>query len=235
MVLASSLRRGRGGFTLIELLVTVVLLASVSAGVATVMSVCLGAWKAAQERANLAQQSEAVLDTVGRDLRASFMGRRGFFIGRDEGDGRCYLELTTASRRLMRLLYLVERGEVPGENLSDLAQVVYFGEPAADGATFALYRQEICPPQSEPLDGQALDVDNAQLLCDKVISFSLRFWDAQSADWVTEWELMPASAGTGTQTSLPVAVEIELTLMQGERQRTSVACLPLSMSEGAGQ
>ena len=156
--------RVESGFTLIELLVSAVLLAAVSAGVAMVMSVCLSAWQAGQARSNYAQQAEAVLDTAGRDLRASFLGRQGYFVSRDDGNGRGYLELTTLSRRSQRLDYLAEAGQAPGENISDLTQVVYFTEPAEDGETFALYREEICPPQPEALDEQNLDPEAAQLL-----------------------------------------------------------------------
>jgi len=217
----------RSGFTLIEVLVSAVLLATVSAGVATVMSACLGAWKAGQERAELAQQEEAVLDTARRDLRASFVGRAGYLVSRDDGDGRYYLELTTLSRRSQRLLFLAERGAAPGENVSDLAQVVYFTQPAEDGETFALYRQEMCPPEPEPRDEQTLDPESAQLLCGKAVSFALRFWDGQTQDWVTEWDVR--AGGGGSQTSLPAAVEIVLTLRDGDRDRVSVARIPVSM------
>jgi prepilin-type N-terminal cleavage/methylation domain-containing protein len=223
----------RSGFTLIELLVSAVILATISAGMATVISVCLEAWRAAQARADVAQQSDVMLDAVGRDLRASFMGRQGFFVSRDDGDGRYYLELTTASRRLSRLLYLMERGAAPEENASDLAQVVYFTEPAggasraADGETFALYRQEICPPQRQPLDGQDLDPEKAQLLDDQAVSFRLRFWDGQAAEWVSEWN----TTDSGGQARLPDAAEIVLILRDRNRERVSVARVPLSMAE----
>jgi len=223
--------RSRSGFTLIELVVSAVLLALLSAGVAMVISVCLGAWKAGQARAESAQQTEAVLGIVGRDLRAAFIGRRGFFVSRDDGGGRCYLELTTLSRRSQRLLYLAERGETPGENLSDLAQVVYFTEPSEDGQTFALYRQEICPPEPQPLDEQGMDMEKAQLLCDNAVSFALRFWDGQSAaDWLPEWSLLTGtSAGLSTQSALPGAAEIALTLKDSDRERSSLARVPVSM------
>ena len=234
--------RARGGFTLIELLVSAVLLASISAGVATVMSVCLGAWKAGQARADLAQRSEVVLDTVGRDLRASFIGGRGFLVSRDDGDGRYYLELTTLSRRSQRLLYLAERGEAPGENISDMTQVIYFMQPAADGATFALYRQELCPPERQPLDEEGVDLDKAQLLCDNIVSFRLRFWDSQqAADWVSDWDsgalapavTEPGSGENAARSGLPAAAEVVLTLRDGERERVSLARIPVSMGVGA--
>ena len=225
--------RSESGFTLIELLVSAVLLALVSAGVGTVMSVCLSAWKAGQARADFGQQAQAVLDTAGRDLRASFLGRQGYFVSRDDGDGRWYLELTTLSRRSQRLDYLAEIGEAPGENISDLTQVVYFAEPADDGETFALYREEICPPQPEALEEQNLDPEAAQLLCDRAVSFTLRFYDAKSAlDWVTEWDSRPTSGST-TQGSLPAAAEIVLTLRDGNRDRVSVARVPVSMGVSA--
>jgi len=224
--------RARSGFTLVELLISAVLLALVSAGVATVMSTCLGAWRAGQARADLAQQAEAVLDTVGRDLRASFIGRRGFFVSGDEGDGQWYLELTTLSRRMMRLLYLAERGETPGENMSDLAQVVYYAEPAGDGATFALYREEICPPGREPLAEEARDPEKAQLLCDGVASFRLRFWDGQDqADWLSEWDSLAAGDSGGG--SVPAAVEIALVLRQDGREQTCVTRVPVCLGESA--
>jgi len=225
--------RVESGFTLIELLVSAVLLAAVSAGVAMVMSVCLSAWQAGQARSNYAQQAEAVLDTAGRDLRASFLGGQGYFVSRDDGDGRGYLELTTLSRRSQRLDYLAEAGQAPGENISDLTQVVYFTEPAEDGETFALYREEICPPQPEALDEQNLDTEAAQLLCDRAVSFTLRFYDAKTAlDWVTEWDSRSTSGST-TQDSLPAAAEIVLTLRDGNRDRGSVARVPVSMGVSA--
>ncbi len=224
--------RARHGFTLIELLISAVLLASVSAGVALVMSTCLGAWRAGQARTDLAQQAEALLDTVGRDLRASRIGRRGFFVSGDEGDGRYYLELTTLSRRSQRLLYLAERGEGSGENVSDLAHVVYFTEPAADGATFALYRQEICPPQGEPLAEQARDPEKAQLLCEGVSRFGLRFWDGgQQSDWLSEWDSQASR-------SLPAAAEVALVLSEagasaGRRQQACLTRVAICMGESA--
>jgi len=225
--------RARHGFTLIELLISAVLLASVSAGVAMVISTCLGAWGAGQERADLAQQAEAALDTVGRDLRASFIGRRGFFVSGDEGDGHCYLELTTLSRRMQRLLYLAQRGEASGENMSDLAHVIYFTQPAADGATLVLYREEICPPEGEPLAEQARDPEKAQLLCDGVASFGLRFWDGrEQSDWLSEWDsLASGDAGSG---SLPAAVEIALVLTEDGRERACVTRVPVCLGESAG-
>lgn len=232
------MRRTPSGFTLIELLVTVVLLASVSAGVATVMSVCLGAWKAGQERADLAQQAEAVLDTLERDLRAAFIGRQGFFVSYDDGDGGFYLELTTASRRAQRLEYLEERGETFSENVSDLAQVVYFTQPATDEETFELYRQETCPPGVEPTAEEDRDPEQAQLLCENAVSFRLRFWDAQQeSDWLSEWDTS-ADGGEGSSTSLPAAVEIVLTLRQTGRDHVFVARVPVNMGESiqsAGQ
>lgn len=219
------------GFTLIELLVTIVLLASVSAGVATVMSTCLGAWKAGQERGDLAQQAEAVLDTLQRDLRAAFIGRQGFFVSYDEGDGRFYLELTAASRRTERLQYLEERGEAFSENASDLAQVVYFTQPADDGETFELYRHETCPPGAEPTAEEDRDPEQAQLLCDNAVSFRLRFWDAQQqSDWLSEWDTT-ADSGEASNTSVPAAVEVVLTLRQGRRDHVSVARVPVNMGE----
>jgi len=225
--------RARPGFTLVELLVSAALLALVSAGVAAVMSACLGAWRAGEERADLAQQAEAVLDTVGRDLRASFIGRQGFFVSSDEGEGRSYLELTTLSRRMQRLLYLGQSDEALGENMSDLAQVIYFTEPAADGATFALYRQEICPPENEPLGEEALDPEQAQLLCDGVTWFALRFCDGpEQADWLAEWDSL--AEGDPAAGSLPVAAEIALALRQGGREQACVTRVPVCMGENAG-
>jgi prepilin-type N-terminal cleavage/methylation domain-containing protein len=220
----------KSGFTLVEVLVSAVLLAAVSAGVATVMSVCLSAWRAGQERAEFTQREEAVLDTARRDLRASFIGRAGYFLSRDDGEGRYYLELTTLSRRSQRLLFLVEHGAAADENSADQAQVIYFTETAEEGETFSLYRQEICPPEPEPRDEQTLDVERAQLLCDDVVSFGLRFWDDHAADWATEWD---ARASGGGQTSLPTAVEIVLTVRDGNRDRASVARIPVSMAVSA--
>jgi prepilin-type N-terminal cleavage/methylation domain-containing protein len=232
MVFAVPVMRGRTGFTLIELLISAMLLALVSAGVGTLMSVCLSAWQAGQARADFAQQAQAVLDTAGRDLRASFLGRQGYFVSRDDGDGLFYLELTTLSRRSQRLDYLAEIGQAPGENISDLTQVVYFTEPAEDGETFALYREEICPPQPEALDEQNLDPEAAQLLCDRAVSFALRFYDAKTAlDWVTEWDSR-ATSGSTTQGSLPAAAEIVLTLRDGNRDRVSIARVPITMGLG---
>jgi prepilin-type N-terminal cleavage/methylation domain-containing protein len=220
-------KRAASGFTLIELLVTAVLLASVSAGVATVMSVCLAAWKAGQARADLSQQAGATLDILARDMRAAFIGRQGFLVSYDEGDGFYHLELTTASRRSLRLLYLAERGETPTENMSDLAQVVYFTLPAADGETFALYRQEICPPAAEPTVEEDLDPEQAQLLSDEVVAFRLRFWDAQQeADWLPEWDTTAEST-----TALPAAVEIVLALRDGDRNHVFVERVPVNMGE----
>jgi prepilin-type N-terminal cleavage/methylation domain-containing protein len=224
--------RAKSGFTLIELLISVVLLVLVTAGVGSVMSVCLSAWQAGQARADFAQRAQAVLDTAGRDLRASFLGRQGYFVSRDDGDGRFYLELTTLARRSQRFDYLAEIGQEAGENISDLTQVVYFTEPAEDGETFALYREEICPPQSEALDEQNLDPEAGQLLCDRAVSFALRFYDAKTAlDWVTEWDSRPTS-GSATQGSLPAAVEIVLTLRDVNRDRVSIARVPITMGLG---
>lgn len=224
--------RARPGFTLVELLVSAVLLALVSAGVAMVMSTCLGAWRAGQARTDLAQEAEAVLDTVGRDLRASFIGRQGFFVSADEGDGRSYLELTTLSRRMLRLVYLAQQAEAPGENLSDLAHVVYFTQPAADGATFTLYRQEMCPPEAEPLVQEARDPEEAELLCDGVVSFRLRFWDGQEQEWLSEWDSL--AVDEGGRGYLPAAVEIALVVREGGgREQACVTRVPVNMAESA--
>lgn len=215
------MRRVGNGFTLVELLVSATLLALVSASVTGVMSVCLSAWRAGQERSDLAQEAEAVLDTVGQDLRAAFIGRRGFFIADAAGN----LELTTLSRRMDRVLYL---GTESGENASDLAQAIYFTQARADDDTLVLYRREICPPEREPLGETALDAESAQMLCAGVVSFSLRFWDGQ--EWVTEWDAPGASTAEVAGTPLPGAAEIVLALREGRRQQVCVTRVPICMS-----
>jgi prepilin-type N-terminal cleavage/methylation domain-containing protein len=216
----------RGGFTLIEVLVTTVLLAAVSAAVATLLGASLRVWGAGQDRADELQTTAAVLDTVTRDLRGGFLGRQGYCIARDGGDGVFYLELTTLAPRSERLRYLVDRGEETTANLADWAQVIYFTEPADDGETFALYRQEVCPPSPEPLNGEDLDPEQAQLLCDHATAFALRFWDATAQDWVSAWDT--AAEGT-TTTGLPAAAEVTIGLRQRTRDRTALARVPMTM------
>ena len=219
--------RQRAGFTLIELLVSAALLASISAGVAIVMSAGLNAWRAGQEHDDFSQQAGAIIDTVTQDLRVSFLGRKGFFVCSEEEPQLYALDCTALSRRTLRLAYLTEKDEPSDENISDLTQVAYYTEPTDDQDRFALYRQEICPPQAEPLAEEDRDTENAQLLSDKVASFELRFCDGQ--DWLDEWD----TATQAAQTSLPAAAEISLTLYQGERQQTYIARVPLFMSVSA--
>lgn len=226
------MRRAAGGFTLVELLVSALLLALVSAGVAIIMSTCLSAWRAGQERDALSQEANAILDTISQDVRSAFTGRKGFLVAAEEQAGVFALDCTTLSRRMQRLLYLSESGEPANENMSDLAQVAYFAEPAGEEGAFALYRQEICPPLPEPLAEEDRDPEQAQLLSKTVAALTLRFCDGQ--DWLDQWDTTE-SEGTA---SLPAAVEISLTLIQGAREQNYVARVPLFMGEsaaGAGQ
>lgn len=241
--------RSRSGFTLIELLVSAVLMALVSAGVATVMSAGLGVWAAGQDRAGLSQATEAVTDTVARDLRNAFRegtaatsAAAGWFLvaNSDDGDGRSYMELTTLSRRTQRLAYLAAHDASATENMSDQAHVIYFLVPAADGETYELHRQEICPPGSEigsstpglPLNEEDRETGATTLLCDGVVSFGLRFWDGQQQDdWVTTWDSI--TAGSTTSGSLPVAAEIELVMREGRRQHSCFTRVPIRMGQSS--
>jgi hypothetical protein len=210
------------------LLVGAVLLALVAAGVAMVLSTCLGAWRAGEDRAALMQQAEAITDLLSQDLRASFLGRRGFFVSADEGDGTYSAEFTTVSRRLLRLLYLAEREATPSQNLSDLAQVIYFTEPAETEGAYTLYRCEICPPESEPLGEDGRDPEEAQRLSDQVTSFQLRFLESgEEASWLEEWDSAEGEA------SLPAVVEIAFTLSDGRRTFNALTRVPVVMAESA--
>jgi len=223
--------RTRRGFTLVELMVSAVILALVTAGVATVMSTCLSAWRAGQARSDLAQEADAIVDTLARDLRGSFLGSRGFFVsdyGTDQGRA---LDFTTLSRRTLRLLYLIEDDAAPAENLSDLAQVVYFTQAADQEDAFALYRWEICPPWSEPLLEEERDPEQAQLLSDRVASLDFRFHDAEDpTEPVDDWEALASSDGGG-QAALPVAVEISLALSDNGRRLYRVTRVSLAMTQ----
>jgi len=219
--------RARAGFTLVELLVSAVLLASVTAGVAIVISTSLNAWRAAQERDGFSQQAAAILDTVAQDVQASFLGRAGFFVCSEEEPEQYALDCTTLSRRMLRLLYAAEKEAPLDENLSDHAQVVYFTQPGENEGAFALYRQEMCPPSIQPLEEQERDVEKAQLLSDSVESFRLRCYDGQ--DWLDEWDSLSA----GQQGSLPATVEIALTLVEGERRQTYITRIPIVTSQTA--
>jgi prepilin-type N-terminal cleavage/methylation domain-containing protein len=217
--------RARAGFTLIELLVSTLLLASVTAGVAIVTSTSLNAWRAGQERDDFSQQAEAILDTIAPDVQAAFLGRKGFFVCSEEEPEGYALDCTTLSRRMLRLLYAAEKEGPLGENLSDHAQVVYFTQPGESEGTFALYRQELCPPTSQPLGEEERDTQKAQLLSDRVASFRLRCYDGQ--DWLDEWD----SFSAGQQGSLPAAVEIALTLVEGERRQSYITRVPITTSQ----
>jgi prepilin-type N-terminal cleavage/methylation domain-containing protein len=219
--------RARAGFTLIELLVSAVLLASVTAGVTMVLSTSLNAWRAGQERDGFSQQAQAILDTITRDVQASFLGRKGFLVSSEEEQDRYALDCTTLSRRMLRLLYASEKEEPLGENLSDHAQVVYFTQAGENEGTFALYRQEVCPPTSQPLQQEERDTQKAQLLSDRVASFKLRCYDGQ--DWLDAWDSL-AEQG---QRSLPAAIEIALTLVEGERKQAYITRVRVVTSQVA--
>jgi len=224
--------RANTGFTLIELLVSAVLLATISAGVATVMSTSLNVWRAGQEREGFSQQAEAILDMVARDVQAAFLGRKGFFVCSEEEPERYALDCTALSRRLLRILYAAEKEAPLDENLSDHAQVVYFTQVGQDETTFALYRQELCPPTTQPLQEEERDTQKAQLLSDKVASFRLRCYDGQ--DWQDGWDSQTGSLSATQQGVLPAVVEISLTLVEGQRKQAYVTRIAVMMSQTVG-
>lgn len=227
------MRRRRSGFTLVELLVSIALLASVASGVAVVMSTCLNSWRVGAARAELSHEAGAILDIMAQDLRASFAGQGGFFVSRVEADQECYLEFTTLSRRMLRLLHLAEYHDGIGENLSDHAQVIYYTQPADSGDTFALYRREICPPFKEPLGQEEQDAKEALLLSDKIASFRLRFCDDLDAEqWLDEWDYLAASEQSEVS-SLPAAVEISLALSDGQRRLDHITRVALVMRDAS--
>lgn len=219
------------GFTLVELLVSIALLASVAGGVAVVMSTSLNSWRAGEAQADLSHEAEAILDILAQDLRASFAGRRGFFTSSAESDQECYLEFTTLSRRMLRLLHLLELDQPPAENLSDLAHVIYCAQPADTEDLLALYRREICPPLKEPLTHEEWSAEEAQLLSNRVASLRLRFYDSQdAADWLEEWDYV-AGGEQSASASLPAAVEIWLALSDGQRRLNWVTRVPVMMRD----
>jgi general secretion pathway protein J len=203
-------RRGHAGVTLLEVLVASAILSLVGVMIFAAFE------HTGRVRARLGSRQEhdhvarIALQKISRDLRGAFLSAHvnpnqqlvavvTAFVGRDSTPGDQVDMTTFTHRRLMR-----------GVHEGDAAEVGYRVEARRGGeaTVYDLLRRESARIDNDPLRGGTLDV-----LVPDVASFSLRYYDQATDQWVDTWDTTQA---TGQAGRLPPRVRVALTIREGE-------------------
>jgi prepilin-type N-terminal cleavage/methylation domain-containing protein len=225
--LSSRRVRGQRGFTLLELVIAMVFVALLASGISLSLATCLNVWRRSLATADLNQEARAVMETLCRDLRGTYLGLArgaGYFVGTPPdpaGPAVATLELCTESTSAERLSLLPEevlndRNQESAPPVTDYVGVRYELREETEESPAGLYRTTVVAPVADRglIDQEGLSEVNSEMISRRVIALNLRYLDGQQ--WVTTWDTMLVQ-----RRRAPGAVSIRLVL-RDERHRDHV-------------
>ncbi len=186
----------------------------------------------AHRGADEARERDALLAALRADIQQACLtpdSDRSWFIGTDETDDDQSIDtlrLVTRSHRVpLRALESEDSWESQTRH-ADWSAVTYGMAPATDEQPAGLFRRELLPPGTDPLE----EVGETEILSAEVSGVNFRYFDG--TEWQDSWDTQNQNAGT-----LPKAVEVTLTLgseQEGEEPRTLLAAFPIRLGTGTG-
>jgi len=207
--------RSQRGFTLLELTIAMTFVALVATGIVLSISTSLNVWRQLTESADLNQESRAVVETISRDLRNSYMGLFrdvGFFTAVPAEEGQApfdSVEFSADSSSISRAALLPEdlRSGTQEERLpvTDYVGVRYQWSPGGDGVPAGLYRTTwLVPGVGVIAPSASVETESEELISHALTRFELRYFDGK--EWATEYD------SRDNDNRPPVAVLIRLAL-----------------------
>src|SRR5579885_1191899 len=200
--------RNRKGFTLIEVLIAVVLLAVISLLLWQSMGGAINSKERSEKREQTYRGAKLVLNRMTRELSMcvlysslEFLGisssseqmTKSVFIGTNAGDQD---KLTFDTLAHVRYLKNVKE--------SDMAEVTYFVEKAADEDQAQLGDYVLKIREKSPLDNQPDQGGRVMTLLEGVKELNFRYYDVTKGEFKDEWDTTKIDFGN----RLPKAVEI---------------------------
>lgn len=200
---------GEAGFTLIELLLALSLFGMIAGVMFAAFS---GVMKGAEQgRRNLDAHrlGRTALLRMAQEVRAAM--HDAAYVGFSQGENA--REGDYARDRLTFVTVPYRPGTTPG---SDVCEVAYYISANAQGAA-ALYREQDCTPDGEPLNGEAME------LTDAAVGLDVTYYDKE--DSYDKWPDRAANR-------LPCLVRLVLTLRDEEAtERAFITTVSLPMSK----
>lgn len=196
----SSFRHRRRGMTLLEVLVAVSVVVVMALTVAESLRNSIEFNVLLNDRDTITRQARVALSKIRRDIQLAFLtphqtAAENFltvFVGIDSEPDSVFFA-TLAHQRIYR-----------DSRECDQAEVTIWTERSPEGEGYTLYHRESPRIDEEPDEGGAI-----YPLAYNVRTFSLRYLDAQTQEWVEEWDTRSAV----TPYRLPRAVEVGLVLL----------------------
>lgn len=188
------MRRGKqAGFTLLELLVVVAIIGVVTTMGAMMFGELLRVWRVLETRAELDQQAQNALNTIGKDLAATIPPS---------------------------LAELSIEGFQRPDNPEGLADMISFPIrlPTADGPTLSgsvSYHVRVIEEEGKvgetlvrqmALLGDATSIPEPVTIAEGVVALAIEYLPGKGAEWQTEW----------SQEDLPEAVRVSITLTDAD-------------------
>lgn len=191
------------GFTLIEVLVAMMITAIVLTSIYGIFSGISSARERIESDGGAYHQARVLFARLGREIRSTYAGGGGIFIGGRDEDDRPFLEMTTTVSSPV------------GGTVTGLARVRYElrDDPEDIGGPDVLMRRETSPLHIER--GEAAEYR----LAGDILGLGFRFYDGR--EWRDEWN-------AGNLNALPRMIEISLVLAADDRElpfRTAVEML----------
>ena len=201
---------GPAGFTLIELLLALALFGMIAGVVFAAFSGVMKGVEQGRRNLDAHRLGRTALLRMAQEVRAAMhdAAYAGFSRGEDAREGgyaRDRLTFVTVPYRLIT---------VPG---GDVCEVAYYIGANAQGAA-ALYREQDCTPDGEPLNGDTLE------LTDAAVGLDVTYYDREDS-----YEKWPDRAAD----RMPCLVRLALTLRDEEEvERAFITTVSLPMSKG---
>ncbi len=225
--------RNRKGFTLIEVLIAVVLLAVISLLLWQSMGGAINSKERSEKREQTYRGANLVLNRMTRELSMcvlysslEFLGisssseqmTKSVFIGTNAGD---HDKLTFDTLAHVRYLKNVKE--------SDMAEVTYFVEKAADEDQAQLGDYVLKIREKSPLDNQPDQGGRVMTLLEGVKELNFRYYDVTKGEFKDEWDTTKIDFGN----RLPKAVEITLVMQDPVNDENTIRFQTIALLEMA--
>lgn len=225
--------RNRKGFTLIEVLIAVVLLAVISLLLWQSMGGAINSKERSEKREQTYRGANLVLNRMTRELSMcvlysslEFLGisssseqmTKSVFIGTNAGDQD---KLTFDTLAHVRYLKNVKE--------SDMAEVTYFVEKAADEDQAQLGDYVLKIREKSPLDNQPDQGGRVMTLLEGVKELNFRYYDVTKGEFKDEWDTTKIDFGN----RLPKAVEITLVMQDPVNDENTIRFQTIALLEMA--
>ena len=201
---------GPAGFTLIELLLALSLFVMIAGVVFAAFSGVMKGVEQGRRHLDAHRLGRTALLRMAQEVRAAMRddAYAGFAHGENAREGNY------ARDRLTFVTVPYRPSAAPG---SDVCEIAYYVGANAQGAA-ALYREQDCTPDGEPLNGDTME------LTDAAVGLDVTYYDRE--DSYDKWPDRAASR-------LPCLVRLALTLRdEQETERAFITTVSLPMSKG---